>query len=430
MHDVIVVGAGFAGLTAARDLTERGWDVTVLEARDRIGGRTWYRPFAGDGPSVEFGGTWFSTAAMAPLAAEVRRYGVEVAEVDYPSTFRWDTDGEVREHGPIPLAEFSGAERALHALGSAMRRTPGGRLPDPKMDDLADLDVPVSVWLDAAELGPGARGFAQAWVEMYGGCSTSDVSVLHFTRMFAAFGNSATALFDGLAEKFAHGTIELATALARDGGDIRLATPVRAIVNGDEYATVLTETDDELRARGVVCAAPLNVIPTLRFDPVLPEAWRDAATIGHPCRSLKVWAASKGVPESVFALGPGGALQWISGEYRLAGDCELLVGFGWDRTALDMDSRDSVERGVTRYVPSATVQATDSHDWSLDPRSRGAWSVWPPGWVTDGHVHAFRSLHGRVAFAGSDIAENWPGWIAGAIEDGGRAARLIGTVLS
>lgn len=424
-HDVIVIGAGFAGLTAARDLTEHGLDVLVLEARDRIGGRTWYRPFAGQDRNVEMGGTWFSTAEMAALGAEVRRYGVELVQVDFADTYRWDTGGVLRPGPPIPVAELGAAELVLHELGSAMRRTPGGRLPDPADDDLSDLDVPVAEWLDDRGLPPATRGFVEAWVEMYGGCAPSAVSVLNFTRIFAAFGGRATSLFDGLAEKFAHGTIDLAQRIAAEAGEVQLGEPVSEIATDNDGVTVTTAAGGQISASWGVCAVPLNVLGHLSFTPELPQPWRAAAQVGNPCRSLKVWAAVKGVPPSLFCLGDGGALQWISGEYRLAGGGELVVGFGWDPDALDITDPVSVQQGIARYQPGTSVDAVDGHDWNSDPWSRGGWAVWPPRWVVDGHVHAFRALHGRVAFASSDFAEQWPGWIAGAIEDGGRAARLI-----
>ena len=66
--DVVVIGAGFAGVAAARNLTETGRAVVVLEARDRIGGRTWYREIPGTGVMAEYGGMFFSRATQPNLA--------------------------------------------------------------------------------------------------------------------------------------------------------------------------------------------------------------------------------------------------------------------------------------------------------------------------------------------------------------------------
>jgi monoamine oxidase len=82
--DVVVAGAGFAGLRAARDLVEAGRSVLLLEARERAGGRTWTRPFAGSGPMVEIGGSWFAPAHAA-VVAELARYGLATRTYGAPS---------------------------------------------------------------------------------------------------------------------------------------------------------------------------------------------------------------------------------------------------------------------------------------------------------------------------------------------------------
>lgn len=87
--DAIVVGAGFAGLVAARDLTQQGLRVVVLEARDRIVGRTLYRPFAATGCGVELGGAWFDADWQTPLREEAERYGVEIVPATAYQSVRW-----------------------------------------------------------------------------------------------------------------------------------------------------------------------------------------------------------------------------------------------------------------------------------------------------------------------------------------------------
>ena len=100
--DVLVAGAGLAGLRAARDLAEAGRSVLLLEARDRPGGRTWTRPFAGSGPMVEMGGSWFAPG-HAEARAELARYGLATRTYDAPSAVRWRTGGELRDGLPVPF---------------------------------------------------------------------------------------------------------------------------------------------------------------------------------------------------------------------------------------------------------------------------------------------------------------------------------------
>ena len=102
--DVIVVGAGLAGLRAARDLEEAGQTVVVLEARDRVGGRGYTAEMAGR--LVELGGSWF-TPEHTEVRAELERYGLGVR--DYPEVVhaRWLTDGQLRRGLPVPWNELN-----------------------------------------------------------------------------------------------------------------------------------------------------------------------------------------------------------------------------------------------------------------------------------------------------------------------------------
>ena len=97
--DVVVVGAGLAGLRAARDLAEAGQRVVVLEARDRVGGRGWTSTFPGTDLAIELGGSWF-TDEQREVAAEVERYGLPVRTFDPVTSTRWLVDGELRTGTP------------------------------------------------------------------------------------------------------------------------------------------------------------------------------------------------------------------------------------------------------------------------------------------------------------------------------------------
>jgi monoamine oxidase len=139
---------------------------------------------------------------------------------------------------------------------------------------------------------------------------------------------------------------------------------------------------------------------------------------------MKIWALAENVPGGLLAAGWGPPLQWLGGVEEVDG-AQLLVGFAHDRSAIDPDDADSVQAAIECYAPGARVLAVDWHDWNDDPWSNGAWGMWRPGWVSDGTVSALGSRHGRVAYASSDYAPEWPGWIAGAVSAGHHAARLL-----
>src|SRR6201996_4732044 len=102
-YDVIVIGGGFAGVTAARDADHNGRAVLLVEARDRLGGRTWYRPFLDGEQQVEFGGTWLRPSpSCRHVWGEVERYGLDLIQSPDPHAFASYVGGR-RIDGPFPV---------------------------------------------------------------------------------------------------------------------------------------------------------------------------------------------------------------------------------------------------------------------------------------------------------------------------------------
>jgi len=420
-YDVVVIGAGFSGLIAARDLSENGYRVLVLEGRDRPGGRTWYRNFKGSEHPVEMGGTWISREWMPTITSEVDRYDIELVEQADCTSFVWVTGGQRRTHAPIPPEEFAAVEKSLVALHNAMLRTPDGELI--KGEDYSDLDVPISDWPPFAELPLASRDFLYAWASMYGGSKAEDVSVMHFTTMLSLFGSNVSALHYGLSHRYAHGTKSLIDALASER-EIRYGTRVIGIEQND--GLVLLHTSGEtVAAKRVICTVPINALHRVDFVPPLPEQAAGKVSKGTNSKSIKSWARCLNVPEGFMGVGWGTGFEWVAHLYTLEDGTSLVCSFGHDKSVLDASSVASVQAALQQFDPAIEVLEVDTHDWNNDEFSDGTSMIVDPGWITGGDCHAFAEPHGAVYFAGADHSLQWTGWMEGAARSGVAVAERV-----
>jgi monoamine oxidase len=421
--DVIVVGGGLAGLVAARDLRRAGRRVRLLEARNRFGGRVWAAPFAGDGPLVELGGGWFDTRLQRPLRAEVDRYSLRVAPAPSFGSVRWHTGGALRSGFPVPPEAGGDLERVIVAINAAGRAwTREG-----------SEDVSIAEWLARLDPEPATRDFVYGWCALMAGAEM-DVTPVSALLGLVAEAGTAYALFSDLAEVFADGTNALTDAIAADlECPAQLDRPVSAVTQDSGGVTVRTALGVSLRAAACVLAVPINVLPEIALDPPLAADVRDALGRGHACRPSKLWMLATGVPERMLGAGWGTPLHWLAVQDPAVqteqGAAQLVVGFAVDG-ALDPEDAAAVTAALRAYAPDARVLATHTHDWNADPWARGAWLNAPVGWATRGIIERLAEPHGRVVFAGSDVALDHPGWIAGAIASGHAQARAVHALLS
>src|SRR5439155_16748520 len=198
----------------------------VLEARDRIGGRTWYRELPGSGISVEYGGMFFSRATQPNLAAEIVRYGVGVTPMDPPDVVAW-----IR--GPRRVEGRPAVERLLHELqrsrlGDAIAVSEKAFASEDRTS-LAALDVPASTWIAGLDADPEAADLLRAFMSSMGGASLDRISVLPLLwDMIELDYSNIVDVFLGIGELFTDGTRSLIDAMA-SGLDIRFGSIVRRV---------------------------------------------------------------------------------------------------------------------------------------------------------------------------------------------------------
>jgi monoamine oxidase len=431
-YDVVVIGAGFAGLVAARDLTEQGKRVLIVEARDRIGGRTWYRPFADTGFSIELGGNWVDPDGNEALMAEVARYGVALSTSPQPENRVSLLDG-VRSHAPCPISaeDEVALQTVVDDVALHVKRIDSTQPLD--RQNVADLDVPLDTYLDGFALSTTLRRLIGAWIRENTGCVESQISALHLMSWIPDLGNDPRSLGHTPSHRFTSGTIDILQRILDDSGaELRLSTPVAAVTQTADEVEVRTAGGDVVRARGAVIALPLNCVADVDFSPPLSDEKTAGCAMGQSGAAKKLWALVTDLPPKLLGVGcidePIDVFftDFPADETGLDGD--LVVGFSTQERPLDMLDRDDMESAFQRYVPDARVLKVDGHDWLADPYAKGTWCASPAGLLSS-YATALEATEGRLVFAGSDIAHAFRGWMEGAVRSGATAAERLTEIL-
>ncbi len=421
--DVIVLGAGFAGVAAARDLVEAGHRVVVLEARDRIGGRTWYRQIPGTEVWAEYGGMFISRETQPSLAAELTRYGIGVTEPGEPESIGW-VRGDRHEEGVAAIDRIR-EQLASSSLTDALDQT-AKAFANEGREGLAQLDVPSAGWVDGLHAPDEASDYLRSFLAAMGGAKVEKTSILPLLWDMIELEYTPVDAYVDLGELITDGTKALIDAMAQ-GLDIRFGSVVASVSTGDAGVTVTLVDGSTLEAPTAIVALPLNVWADIAFAPPLAAPKQAAATQRHPGEVSKVIAIVRGAPASY--LGAGWDTPVNAGFVPKDGDdSQLFMGFSvQDRVDLGDDAAVSV--AVHAHVPEAELLQTGGHDWINDPFSKGTWLAVPPTWFSDGTFERLREPEGRLLFAGSDIAREGAGWIEGAVGSGREAAAAAAAML-
>jgi monoamine oxidase len=427
-HDAIVVGGGFAGVTAARELALRGRSVVLLEARDRLGGRTWSADW--DGIPVEYGGQWVHWH-QPHTWSEITRAGLRVElSVDAERSHWWV--GDERREGTIAERDAI-AERGWNRFVDGVREAlPNPHQPLLALDQLVRFDgLTITERLDDLDLAEEERDVLEAELESLASAPLEDAGAVSVLRWHALSGYSlALTQQTGGRVTLAEGTGALLGAIASAAPvETRLATPVAAVRVRGERVEVETRAGDVHDAAVVVVAVPLNVLGTIEFEPALSEGKQEAVALGQASRGVKLFLRTRGSEVLENAIRPRHPFGYLDTEILLGDGTQLQIGFGSGVSRCDPGDVTAVQQALDEILPGCELVAATAHDWLADEYARGTWAIHRPGWYTRHHAE-MRRAEGRVILAGSDLANGWAGFIDGAIESGleagAHAAALVG----
>ncbi|HYZ70108.1 MAG TPA: NAD(P)/FAD-dependent oxidoreductase [Thermoleophilaceae bacterium] len=432
-HDVVVMGAGLAGLAAARDLAASGADVVVLEARDRPGGRV-ERAELEDGRTVQMGGELigeFHTAYLG-LAAELG-LEPEPSYIAEPGEMSWDlAEGVGRgDHPPFfTAADVADAER-IEALLVRLAATVDSA--DPwRHPDAAALDaISFAGWMRREGARPAVLRLHELGASAMGGGSTERLSMLGQLRMASAAGAAEVYGYDrweGL--RLREGSAALPLAMAAQLGDrLRLGARVVAVDVGP-VSTVTLSGGEELRAEAVVCALPVGPLRDVAITGVSDARLASLHRQRQALAAKVVATFPDPVWRQVGASGLADSDGFVGGTWPQS-DHALSMLVGPERLAHFLAAPPAVRRAevlatlVRLYGDAAgEPDALLERRWGVDPYTQGYIAQWAPG-----DLMAVGPLHGTheppFYLAGSD---HWVvGYMEGAVRTGrGAAAAALG----
>jgi monoamine oxidase len=438
---VTVIGAGLAGLSAAYDLQRAGWKVTVLEARDRVGGRVHSLRCFSNGLVAEGGGEFIEENHKRMLAY-ADHFGLKLGRVGSWQGQEADWASFQGKAGPMSKAEIWGAnlheevERIWRALAELAKYIPDPNQPgaSPAAERLDRQST--AEWIHALGAHPLAKQDFIQHIRAEYTCEPERHSLLDLARNAAMY---YTTLERALNYRVLGGNDLIPRALAQALPDVRLNAPVTSVrVLPDEVAVTYEQAGSHMTISSAfaVLAIPLTTARLIEFNPPLPDAHRrmvDELSYGAVTKVLieyreRFWD-QQGWNGRLVTDAPIGYV-WHATNHVEHGHGILTAYTGGDpgTQLAGLSDEDRIRCAVAeieKLFPGSSdlIEGTATIAWPNEPYTRGSYAAFAPGQVT-AHWKTLFEPAGRLFFAG-EHAPAIQGFMEGAVESGQRAAAMI-----
>ena len=417
-HEAIVIGAGFSGLAAAFKLKNAGWKVTVLDGRNRIGGRVFSHKFAGTDLICELGAEWVGESHER-LKALCRDFKIPLQKHQF--------EDHLLQNGKVsPPGKWGFSPQAKSAFEKLIAQYE-------KFTPLQKTRIDKYDWWTYLE----KIGFGEDDLRLRDLMDSTDFgeSIRHVSAFAALAEYAESSPKNEMDYKMTGGNSRLAEEFTSRIGqeNIRLGTLVTAVRQAKGVVTVET-AGEKFTADAVVCTAPIQSLLKIKFSPPLPSAQLDAAeklTYARICKNSVLYDERFWKDENFSLVSDVTSHFYFHSTQNQPGRQGILTSYAIGEKADVLASQSDERRmriitgDITDLDPRAPLLARGiaSYAWQRDPFTDGAYALYKPGqWF--GIRPILARPHGKVLFAGEHLAD-WQGFMEGAINTGEEAAGLL-----
>ncbi len=414
MHEVIIVGAGLAGLAAAVECQAKGlMNVVVLEASTRVGGRVWTTEL--ENTNVDWGAEWIIPDMHHEVMALVVQGKLSLNSELSSLPSQWN----------IGNISFKATYNELRQSNSAFERA------------LQHIEKDAQQFL----ADPNANKAPELSLRQYLGAMTDDATIaLLEAAIFPLTGAEPQLLSShmlwyeiGFHEMSIHDTLNADACRIQQGcgalaevlrnrlnGGIHFGKHVSRVTIKDEFCEIACG-EETYYARHVISAVPLMTLKGIHFEPPLPQLLQETASKSNAGRVAKAWAVGRASTPPLETLNAQSPLRY--GYARQIDENDwLLCGQILSDTTANLNAKDAAHLLQANW-PNVEIISTDIVDWPHDPLACASWHSSRVGWAEK--TAAFQNSIGNLHFAGGDIAPQWAGWMEGALLSGKIVAQRI-----